>query len=313
MIAHWDEAESEHHAVGHLAGRWTELGYAAGSKTVGLKRIQVDADRWSTPFHRHTGGEEIFFVLAGSGVCLAGGGAFDVRPGDCIVHRRGDAHTLRAGADGLDVLAFGTRTTIDIGHLPRVGVAWAGGGTWVEASPGDHPWAREAAAGEPELPVVRARPGSVVNVDDVDGGSDPAGSWRVLARAAGAELTGLNWGSLNAMEEGASPHLHSADEELFVVLEGDGVLQLWPTPQRARDGVAYEEVPIRAGHVISRPASSGIGHGFRAGEHGMVFLAYGTRSANDVCYYPRSNKIAFRGLGLIARLEDLPYDDGEPR
>jgi uncharacterized cupin superfamily protein len=64
--------------------------------------------------------------------------------------------------------------------------------------------------------------------------------------------------------------------------------------------------------VISRPASSGIAHGFRAGPDGMTFLAYGTRKANDVCYYPRSNKIYFRGLGLIARLEDLDYDDGEP-
>ena len=45
----------------------------------------------------------------------------------------------------------------------------------------------------------------------------------------------------------------------------------------------------------------------------MTFLAYGTRRPNDVCYYPRSNKIFWRGLGLIARLEPLDYDDGEPR
>jgi len=30
-----------------------------------------------------------------------------------------------------------------------------------------------------------------------------------------------------------------------------------------------------------------------------------------VCYYPRSNKIAFRGVGLTARLEKLEYWDGE--
>jgi hypothetical protein len=30
-----------------------------------------------------------------------------------------------------------------------------------------------------------------------------------------------------------------------------------------------------------------------------------------MAYYPRSNKIFFRGLGLIARLESLEYDDGE--
>ena len=30
-------------------------------------------------------------------------------------------------------------------------------------------------------------------------------------------------------------------------------------------------------------------------------------------HYPRSHTIDFRGLGPIARLEDLAYDDGEPR
>jgi len=43
----------------------------------------------------------------------------------------------------------------------------------------------------------------------------------------------------------------------------------------------------------------------------MTFLAYGTREPNDVCYYPRSNKIYWRGVGLITRLESLVYNDGE--
>ena len=135
----------------------------------------------------------------------------------------------------------------------------------------------------------------------------------MLARGAGAEFSGLNWGLLHEGEEGAPPHLHSADEELFVVLEGEGIFELWPTPQRVRDGAEREDLPIRAGHVISRPASSEIAHGIRAGAPGLTFLAYGTRNANDVCYYPRSNKIYFRGLGLIARLEDLDDNDGEPQ
>jgi uncharacterized cupin superfamily protein len=73
-----------------------------------------------------------------------------------------------------------------------------------------------------------------------------------------------------------------------------------------------EQHPIRAGHVISRPPSTGVAHRLRAGGEGMTFLAYGTLRPGDVCYYPRSNKIFWRGLGLIARLEPLAYDDGEP-
>jgi uncharacterized cupin superfamily protein len=41
-------------------------------------------------------------------------------------------------------------------------------------------------------------------------------------------------------------------------------------------------------------------------------LAYGTRDPNDICYYPRSDKIYFRGVGLMTRVPRLDYWDGEP-
>jgi uncharacterized cupin superfamily protein len=41
----------------------------------------------------------------------------------------------------------------------------------------------------------------------------------------------------------------------------------------------------------------------------MTYLAYGTRKPNDLVYYPRSGKVFFRGLGVIARVEH--DDDGE--
>jgi uncharacterized cupin superfamily protein len=54
-----------------------------------------------------------------------------------------------------------------------------------------------------------------------------------------------------------------------------------------------------------------VAHAFRAGSEGLEFLAYGTRHPGDTCYYPRSNKISFRGLGVIGRVERLSYWDGE--
>ena len=50
----------------------------------------------------------------------------------------------------------------------------------------------------------------------------------------------------------------------------------------------------------------------RSGDAGLTYLVYGTREPNDMCYYPRSNKVFLRGLGVIARLENLEYGDGEP-
>ena len=311
-IVHWDDVESGRAELAHLAATWRDLGHAAGSVGVGVQRIEIDAGKWSTPLHRQTGEEEIFYVLEGSGISLQEDDAYEVRAGDCLVHLAGrKTHTLRAGADGLDVLAFGTRNRTEIGYLPRVGVAWLGH-TWVDVGQGPHPWEREVEAGEPEVGEPAERPPSIVNVEDAP--SEHEGRGRYLAEGAGSELTGLNWAALEAGEEGAPPHCHSAEEEIFVVLEGGGTLQLWPTPQAGRlygAEVTQEEHPVRPGSVISRPAGTRIAHSLRAGPEGLTYLAYGTREPNDIAYYPRSNKIFLRGVGLIARLESLDYDDGE--
>jgi uncharacterized cupin superfamily protein len=54
-----------------------------------------------------------------------------------------------------------------------------------------------------------------------------------------------------------------------------------------------------------------VAHAIRAGERGISVLAYGTREPNDICYYPRSGKVYFCGLGVIGRLEQLDYWEGE--
>ena len=45
----------------------------------------------------------------------------------------------------------------------------------------------------------------------------------------------------------------------------------------------------------------------------MTMLVYGTRKPNDICFYPRSGKINWRGVGVIGRIEPLDYWDGEPK
>jgi uncharacterized cupin superfamily protein len=308
VLAHWDEVESRHVGRGHLGARWTDLGRAAGTRTVGLRRIRIEPGKWSTPLHLHTAEEEIFYVLGGSGTSLQEEGAYEVGPGDCLVHGAyGDAHTLRAGEDGLDALAFGTRVASEAGALPRAGVAWLGV-SWVELDPGAHPWEREADAGPPEVPELAPRPRSIVNVAD----AEDRGGWRDLGRAAGSELTGLKHVTVPPRKLNCPPHCHAAAEEIFVVLEGEGAVELLPSPALREDGKQPESHPVRRGTVVSRPAGTGVAHAFRAGADGLVLLAYGTRDSRDVLYYPRSNKIYFRGVGVMTRVEHLPYDLDEP-
>jgi len=313
VISHWDDVRSSRAERGHIAGTWQRLTGRA-SRTVGLKRVQVDPGMWSTPLHLEGAEEEIFYVLAGSGVSVQWEGedtlAYDVGAGDCLVHLAlENAHTLQAGEGGIDVLAFGQRAYAGATWLPRAGVAWLGE-TWAPVgAEEDHPWAREAAAGPPEITDTLPRPANIVNVGDLEpverDGSTVGRRARNLGQAAGSLRTGLRLAEVLPGKLNAPPHCHSAEEEIFVVLEGEGDLLLWEP-----GGIA--EHPVRAGTVVARPPGTGVSHAFRAAKGGMTLLVYGTRDPNDVCYYPRSGKVFFTGLGVIARLgEPLDYWDGE--
>ena len=309
-IAHWDDVEAVRRERGHIAGSWRDLGSAAGSVTVGLQRIEVDPGKWSTPLHMEGAEEEIFFVLTGSGISLHWDGetttAHEIRAGDCIVYLALEVgHTLRAGPDGLDVLAFGMRTYADSAtYLPRAGVSWLGASWVVSGGEENHPWTREAAAGEPEVGELAERPPTIANVDEVEpqefSMETVAGMHHDLGRTAGSLRTGIQQMTAFPGKFAAVPHVHSAEEELYVVLEGEGTLLL-----------GDEEHPLRAGDIVSRPAGTRVAHALRAGETPLTFLAYGTREPNDIAFYPRSGKIFFRGLGVIGRLERLDYWDGE--
>jgi uncharacterized cupin superfamily protein len=177
----------------------------------------------------------------------------------------------------------------------------------LDASLSGHVWEREPE--ELEVPRPSPRPPNIVNAADAE--ERFGGLARMLGRSAGSVRTGLNLVTLGADETGAPSHCHSSEEEIFVFLEGDATLRLTPSPQRAAAGDEEQELPVRAGHVLSRPAGTGIAHAFRAGDQGCTYLVYGQRNPNEYLYYPDSNKIFFKGIGLIARLENLDYMDGE--
>jgi uncharacterized cupin superfamily protein len=312
VIAHWDEVEPQRFDIGQMHLVRIDLGRAAGSKGVGLGRLKVDPGSQSSAVHVHGDEEEIFYVLDGSGLSWQDGKTYEVGPGDCLVHRAAaEKHTLVAGPHGIDVLAFGQRMSHTTTYLPRPDVVHFRLGFTLGPTVERHVWEAEAEAGELELPQPSPRPANIVNLEDAE--SAYGGAVRHLARSI-AVRSGLNWVSLPPNERGSPPHCHSAEEELFVVLAGGGTLELWGPPEASRtEPVApTEERELRAGHVVSRPPGTRIAHSLLAGDEGLTYLAYGTRDTNDVCYYPRSNKVFLRGVGVIARLEQLEYSDGEP-
>ena len=265
-----------------------------------------------TPPHSHGASEEIYFVLAGSGLAWQDGEVHEVRPLDCIVHRADELeHTFVGGPDGLEYLVFGTRHPTELGWLPRsraVRFGWP----WVEGRD-DDPWDVEATAEPLAYGEPAPRPENIVNVDEVEHEVVP-GRWESapLATRERSRQAGLLWERLEPGKLGCVPHSHSEEEEVFVMLEGSATLQLWPSPRKERNGETKQEIEIRAGHLVSRPAGTGVSHSFVAGPEGVTMLVYGTRKPNDIAWYPRSQKINFRGIGVITRVETLDYYDGEP-
>jgi uncharacterized cupin superfamily protein len=307
-IAHWDDVEARPRVLGHINGAWRFVGDAAGCVTVGVRRIEVPAGGWTTPAHRHGRDEEIFYVLAGRGVSWQDGVTYEIGAGDCVVYRADEvAHTIHA-LEKLDLLAFGNRNADESVSFPRTGLSIVGDRV-VASEPGfrDGLYAQyhaEVEIGPPDLPEPSPRPDTIVNLADVEPHRVEHGRVarvrRNLGVAAHSVGTGIQHVVVDPGAYAAPLHCHSAEEEIFVVLDGAGVLVL-----------DDDETPVRPGHVVSRPAATGVAHAFRAGSEGLIYLAYGTREPNDVCWYPRSRKISWRGVGVIARVEPLDYWDGE--
>jgi uncharacterized cupin superfamily protein len=307
VTAHWDDAPSARFDVGPMGADWDLLGNDAGCDRIGLRRIRISPGKQSTPVHAHFGEEEMFFVLRGSGWSFQENGAYAIGAGDVVLHPAGGpAHTVVAGEDGIEVLAFGDDLRHEAVRFPRINAMWVGGMV-LDFLP-VHQFQLEAErAGPVTLPdEPDPRPATIVNLADVDAAEfrrDRVDARsRFLGRRLGARHTALNHTEFAPRSESAPPHCHSGVEELFVVLDGGGVLLL---------GEAEEEHPVRTGSLVARPAGSGVPHSFRSGESGMTMLAYSDLDPNDMCFYSRTGKVALPGLGIVVRPELVSFWDDE--
>ena len=137
------------------------------------------------------------------------------------------AHTLQGGPNGIDVLAFGQRSYaaehaaaarrrlvagLDLGACRALPTTIRGRG--------------RPPPGRPRSASILPRPERIVNVADVPvrerRRTTVVSDWRDLGRAAGSERTGLRHATVAPGKLSNPPHCHSAEEEIFVVLEGDG-------------------------------------------------------------------------------------------
>ena len=136
---------------------------------------------------------------------------------------------------------------------------------------------------------------------------DPLYDTQCANVAAGtvASKLGLGVDVLAPGKRGCPYHLHHAQEEMFVVLEGEGALR-----------VAGELLPVRAGDVVFIPAGPEYPHQFiNTSNAPMKYLSVSTKERPEICEYPDAGKYlaCAPGFDAIQRKDTtLDYWDGEP-
>lgn len=131
-----------------------------------------------------------------------------------------------------------------------------------------------------------------------------------LAKGTAAQKLGASFDVLAPGKRGCPYHLHHAQEEMFIILEGAGTLR-----------VAGEMLPIRTGDVIFIPPGPEYPHQvINTSDAPLKYLSISTMEAPEICEYLDSGKFLAEGslhsskpFEVIDRHDkSLDYWDGEP-
>jgi uncharacterized cupin superfamily protein len=132
-----------------------------------------------------------------------------------------------------------------------------------------------------------------------------------LARGTAASKLGASIDVLAPGKRGCPYHLHHAQEEMFIVIEGHGTMR-----------VAGEMLAVKAGDIVFVPPGPEYPHQMiNTSDASLKYLSISTRDVPEVVEYPDSNKVLTNsrlagedfGFARMNRLDtDLDYWDGEP-
>ena len=240
-------------------------------------------------------------MLGGSGFSWQDEQVYELRPGDCVVHLADhEEHTLRGGPDGLEVLICGTRHPTEMGWLPRsraIRLGWP----WVEGRT-DDPWDIEAAG---RAARVRRAGAAADRTSSTSTKPRPRRRRRSRLRASNRYLAARPGRSGPGCGTRSSP-------------KGSSTVRRTAMAQKRSSSSSWtaRDVPPGTRRV---PSGAGRSSGARQERASLTPSAgrsrcsrTGREEPNEICYYPRSKKIAFWGVGVVGRIESLDYWDGEP-
>jgi uncharacterized cupin superfamily protein len=156
----------------------------------------------------------------------------------------------------------------------------------------------------------------VINLDELEIISDEdgpfAGKFGLIAERIGAQKLGYNLTICPPGKKVCPFHNHHVNEEMFIILEGEGVLRF-----------GEQEYPLRKYDVVAcPPGGRAVAHQIvNTGKNDLKYLALSTMERSDICEYPDSNKVGVmvgkqgnRDLRLMFRAEQtVDYFDRETK
>jgi uncharacterized cupin superfamily protein len=116
----------------------------------------------------------------------------------------------------------------------------------------------------------------------------------LIGDALGSEKIYVNIDFVKPGGKSTMYHSHSRQEEFFLIMSGNGLLR-----------INEEEIPVKTGDVISKPAGKNIAHQFINNSSEILqILDVGNRDKDDIAMYPDENKIFIRNKKLVFNITD---------
>jgi uncharacterized cupin superfamily protein len=156
----------------------------------------------------------------------------------------------------------------------------------------------------------------VINLDELELVSEEDGPFQgqygVIAERIGARKLGYSLTICPPGKKVCPFHNHRVNEEMFFILEGEGLLRF-----------GDREYPLREHDVVAcPPGGRDVAHQIiNTGKTDLKYLALSTMDPHDICEYPDSDKVGVyagkqgsRDLRLMFRAEQcVDYFDRETR
>lgn len=134
-----------------------------------------------------------------------------------------------------------------------------------------------------------------------------------LGARLGLKGLGIAYSEVPPGKSGCPFHNHHVEDELFVILEGEGTYR-----------VGDRHTPVRTGHILGAPAGGpDTAHQLiNTGSIPLRYLSISTKAATEICEYPDSGKFLARTLDpvtgeyrfnqMVSEAESIDYWHREP-